>query len=201
VDVGVEYEVRALRRTARARAVESGEPPKETVEKVDVGPIGRVELSVSRAVWCVIQGDSRGADNVSSRLRVQLLQMRPIRTQGELMNFKNLLLIPALCLLPLVTGCGDDCKSSCDDAKKCSGANGSADCDKFCDSGSDLSDKAGCKSKWDDVVSCESDQKDVCDTKDTSCQAKEEAWSTCIGTYCAKTENQKVCTDFLATAP
>jgi len=117
------------------------------------------------------------------------------------MNLKNLALIPALCLLQLVTACGNDCKSGCDDEKKCSGANASADCDSFCDKGDSIADDAKCKNQWDDLTSCIADQKNVCQDQETACAAKRDGFFVCVAPYCQASAHTAECTAWFASSP
>jgi len=111
------------------------------------------------------------------------------------MNFNKFLIIPVLALFPAITACGNACKSSCDDANACAGVTTKKDCGSYCDKSQTLAEDANCSSQYDDFVSCVGDMDDVCNEKDTSCDAKGTAFFGCVLPYCMKTANAAQCKD------
>lgn len=109
------------------------------------------------------------------------------------MNFKKFLIIPVLALFPAITGCGDDCKSQCEDANECAGVTTKADCDDLCDKLEKLAEDADCSDQWDDLASCGSDQ-DACKDAGDACKSESDAYGACITPYCTK--NPTACTLF-----
>jgi hypothetical protein len=101
------------------------------------------------------------------------------------MNFKKFLMIPLFAALPLVTGCGNDCKSTCEDGNDCPGRTTKVDCDKFCDDMEKLSDDADCSDEYDDLWSCGSDQ-DACKADETACKSEGDKYQACLTPYCTK---------------
>lgn len=101
------------------------------------------------------------------------------------MNFKKFLMIPLFAALPLVTGCGNDCKSACEDGNDCPGVTMKADCDKVCDDAEKLADDASCSDQYDDLMSCASDQ-DACKPDANACKSETEKMIACMTPYCTK---------------
>jgi hypothetical protein len=133
--------------------------------------------------------------------RARALRRGAPETIGESMNFKKILFVPLLALLPAITACGNNCSDVCEDQKKCKDANASANCDDFCDKGDDLADNADCKDQWDDVIDCGADQDDVCSDTDKSCDAKFTAFFTCVTPYCSNAAHLAECTAWGAASP
>lgn len=96
------------------------------------------------------------------------------------MNLRKWMLVPVLALSALVTGCGDDCESLCEDGNECEGVEEKVDCGKFCEDLEKLVEAAGCEDQYDDSLSCASDQDDVCKADDNSCEAEQTALSECM---------------------
>ena len=109
------------------------------------------------------------------------------------MNFKKFLMIPLFAALPLVTGCGNDCKSVCEDSNDCAGRTTKVDCDKFCDDSKQIAEDADCSDKYDDAWDCGAGVDDVCKADDTSCSSEYSALQACVLPYCMKAENQTKC--------
>jgi hypothetical protein len=112
-----------------------------------------------------------------------------------------MMMLCALALGGLAVGCGNNCKSVCEDGKKCSSDNPNSvpaalDCGKLCDDTDKVSDAANCNSEKDASLDCQSGLKDICSTTDTSCDAKANAFGTCIGTYCQAHSSDSACTTF-----
>ena len=111
------------------------------------------------------------------------------------MDLRKMMVVCAVALSGLAVGCkSDTCKSTCEDAKKCSDATATdkaRDCGKFCDDVDNLSDSANCNSQKDKLVDCE-DGADACDAN--ACASQQTAWGTCIGVYCAAHSNDANCT-------
>jgi hypothetical protein len=111
------------------------------------------------------------------------------------MNLSKLLVVCAVALGGLAVGCGNKCKSECEDSKKCADATDAdknRDCDKACDDLDKVSDAAKCDSQKDKYFDCE-DGKDQCATTD-SCADQFTAFFTCVGTYCAAHSTDSACT-------
>lgn len=104
------------------------------------------------------------------------------------MNLKKIMVLCALALGGLAVGCGNKCKSSCEDAKDCSGATAETkaeDCGKVCDDAEKLADKMDCSSEYDDYVSCVHGLDDICKFNPlTDCQKEAAAGNACTVKYC-----------------
>lgn len=87
-------------------------------------------------------------------------------------------LVSALVLGALTTGCGPDCEAMCNDAKKCEGAEQSVDCKKSCEDGEKAAESAGCEKQYEDILDCEDDQDDLC--KADVCSAEIKALTDCM---------------------
>ncbi len=112
------------------------------------------------------------------------------------MNLNRMMVVCALALGGLAVGCGNKCKSECDDSKKCadsSDAQKNVDCDKLCDDLDKVSDAAKCDSQKDSWLDCE-DGKDQCAANDP-CEDKFSSFFSCIGTYCGAHPTDSACTD------
>jgi hypothetical protein len=110
------------------------------------------------------------------------------------MNLRKMMLVCAVALGGLAVGCGNKCKSTCEDGKKCADAEPSkktADCDKLCDDLDDLSDTANCSDQYDKLMDC-ADDHDACD--DNACAAEGSAWGACVGAYCVAHTTDAKCT-------
>ena len=115
------------------------------------------------------------------------------------MNLPKMLALPLVALFALA--CADHCKDSCDDLKKCPGANANADCESFCDKGEVLSEHANCQDKWDDLADCYSDQNGACQDKDSACDGQLAAVGACFTTYCRNTAHSSECSAFASASP
>ncbi len=114
------------------------------------------------------------------------------------MNLNRMMVVCALALGGLAVGCGDKCKSLCEDGQKCSDASAavkSEDCGKQCDDLNKVSDAAGCNSQKDSALDCEDGIKDKC-SGDTSCNDKLTAMLTCIVNYCTAHQTDSACTTY-----
>lgn len=98
------------------------------------------------------------------------------------MTWKTLVVVPLLALMPLVTGCGADCESLCEDSnEKCEGEN--LDCADVCGDLESLNEKGGCEDSYDEAVSCRGDQDDIC--KKDVCTSEDAAYTQCVFKYCS----------------
>jgi hypothetical protein len=112
------------------------------------------------------------------------------------MDLRKMMVVCAVALSGLAVGCGNKCKSSCEDGQKCADATAeekALDCGKFCDDADSVSDAASCSDQFDKLVDCQDDA-DACSA--TSCSAQTDAWSTCVGTYCVAHATDAKCTAF-----
>ncbi|HEX6765513.1 MAG TPA: hypothetical protein VF103_08555 [Polyangiaceae bacterium] len=101
------------------------------------------------------------------------------------MNLKKLMTVPMLAMALFAVGCGPDCEGNCEDSAKCDGSPlADVDCGDYCSKVEDLNDKAGCGDQFDDLLSCASDQDDIC--KGDACSSESKAYSDCFGKYCEK---------------
>jgi hypothetical protein len=119
------------------------------------------------------------------------------------MNLSKLLVVCAVALGGLAVGCGNKCKSLCDDEKKCADASDTVknqDCDKQCDDLDKLSDAAKCNSQKDDLLDCEDGVKDKCSSTDMSCNDKSTAFGACVLTYCTAHPDDSNCKTFGASS-
>ena len=110
------------------------------------------------------------------------------------MNLSKMIPVLVLALAGMATACGNKCKSTCEDAKDCAGADKSTDCDKECDDADKNADTQGCSDQYDDVVSCISDLDDICKfdpTKD--CLSQETALGACSQKYCTAHASDASC--------
>ncbi len=110
------------------------------------------------------------------------------------MDLKKMMVVCAVALGGLAVGCGGDtCKSSCEDAKKCSDATAevkATDCGKSCDDLDSLSDTAKCSDQYDKLMDC-ADDHDACDKN--ACSAEGAAWGTCVFAYCTAHPTDSKC--------
>jgi len=117
------------------------------------------------------------------------------------MNLNKIMVVCALALGGLAVGCGDKCKSLCDDDKKCADASDATknrDCTKSCDDLDKVSDAGGCGSQKSDWLDCADGVKDKCSTTDMSCNDKATALFTCITTYCLAHPDDSTCKSYEA---
>lgn len=116
------------------------------------------------------------------------------------MNLKRMMVLCALALGSLAVGCGNKCKSACDDEKKCPSATGTPaalDCDTLCDDIDKVSDAASCGSQKDKLYDCEDGIKDKCATDASNqCSSQNDAWTTCVLTYCTAHPDDADCKKF-----
>ena len=96
------------------------------------------------------------------------------------MTLRKLTIVPMLALALFATGCGDDCVSLCEDANECEGAEKVDDCDKECEDAKKAAEDAGCEDQFDDLLSCASDQDDVCKPDENACSSEAEAFVKCM---------------------
>jgi hypothetical protein len=108
-----------------------------------------------------------------------------------------MMLAPVFMLAGLVTGCGDDCVSSCEDGKECSDATAeqkAVDCDKECEDNEKNAETMGCEDEYDDVASCISDLDDICKfNPETDCKTEGTAFFACFTKYCTAHEGDAAC--------
>lgn len=107
------------------------------------------------------------------------------------MNFNKLLIVPFLAFA--VTACGNDCKSTCEDANDCAGRTTKANCDDQCDKADQLADDSDCGDQYDDYMSCLADQDDICKITATTCSSEATALGACVLPYCMKSEHTAQC--------
>lgn len=110
------------------------------------------------------------------------------------MDLRKMMVVCAVALGGLAVGCGNKCKSSCEDGKKCADATAeqkAADCGKVCDDLDSLSSAASCSDQYDKLMSC-ADDHDACDNN--ACGAESAAWITCVGNYCTAHPTDTKCT-------
>jgi hypothetical protein len=99
------------------------------------------------------------------------------------MNLKKLMTVPTLAMALFAVGCGADCESLCEDDQNCAdSALADVNCADYCKKVEDLNEKAGCKDQFDDLLSCSSDQDDIC--KYDGCSPEDMAYRQCQVTYC-----------------
>jgi hypothetical protein len=115
------------------------------------------------------------------------------------MNLKKMMVVCALALGGLAVGCGNKCKSLCEDGQKCPGADKSIDCGKSCDDLDNVSSAASCDDQKNKLLDCEDGLSDKCN--ETSCASQIEAFGTCVGTYCAAHPTDSSCTAFIKDNP
>jgi len=109
------------------------------------------------------------------------------------MDLRKMMLVCAVALGGFAVGCGNKCKSSCEDAKDCADATAddkARDCGKSCDDADSLSDAASCSDQYDKLVDCEDDH-DACDSN--ACGTQITTWATCVGGYCATHSSGSKC--------
>jgi hypothetical protein len=95
------------------------------------------------------------------------------------MNLKKLTMVPMLAMALFAVGCGADCESLCEDTQECEGAE-KVDCAKQCEETEKAVEKAGCEDQYDDVLSCASDQDDVCKPDEDACKSELSAFTKCM---------------------
>ena len=116
------------------------------------------------------------------------------------MDLRKMMVVCAVALGGFAVGCGNKCKSSCEDGKDCAGATAeqkATDCGKLCDDMDSLSDAANCSDQYDKLMDC-ADDHDACD--DNACSEEGTAWGTCVVTYCTAHPTDSKCTAFGADA-
>jgi len=74
---------------------------------------------------------------------------------------------------------GPDCRSICDEAMDCEGAE-QADCAGLCQDAEDQADRAGCRSEFDDLIDCDADLPDICNPSSDACGAESAAFTQCM---------------------
>jgi hypothetical protein len=119
-----------------------------------------------------------------------------VTIEEEDMNLKRTMVLCALALGVLAVGCGNSCKSNCDDYKKCavSPIPSGLSCDTFCDDVDNVSDAASCNSQKDKLLDCEDGVKDKCATDSADkCDSQQTAWDDCLNTYCKAHPDDKDC--------
>jgi hypothetical protein len=110
------------------------------------------------------------------------------------MNVRSLLAIGLVTLAAFVGGCGGaDCKSLCEDAKACDGADKDLDCADSCADAVKQRDASGCTAEYDKIISCQAAKADVCDTKDTSCDDEGKAYGECFVKFCTDNPDDENC--------
>jgi hypothetical protein len=117
------------------------------------------------------------------------------------MMLNRTMVVCALALAVLAVGCGDKCKSVCDEQKKCSdtvaGLPDGMTCDKLCDDVNGVSDASKCDKQRDDYYDCADKVEDKCDASSrNTCDTQQSTWSDCIGTYCQAHPSDKDCKKF-----
>jgi len=93
----------------------------------------------------------------------------------------------------LVAGCGADCVSLCEDRKECEGADRDQDCADHCEEVVSLVEKASCEDQYDELLSCESEQDDICRSDENACTTESNEYSACLAEYC--TDHLLDCSD------
>ncbi|HEX6275036.1 MAG TPA: hypothetical protein VFZ53_18465 [Polyangiaceae bacterium] len=95
------------------------------------------------------------------------------------MNLKKLTIVPMLAMALFAVGCGADCESLCEDGQECKDAE-KVDCAEECEKIEKAVEKAGCEDQYDDVLSCSSDQDDICKPDEDACESEAEAFAKCM---------------------
>jgi len=109
------------------------------------------------------------------------------------MNFKKLLMIPLFAAMAALTGCGgNDCKSVCEDANDCDGAE-KVDCGKQCDELEKAAKETDCEDEFDDLWDCAGDE-DVCKADSSACSSEASAMVNCVVKYCTAHSTAAACT-------
>jgi hypothetical protein len=98
------------------------------------------------------------------------------------MTLRKLAIVPMLALVMFATGCGDDCESVCEARNGCADVEREEDCSKACEDDAREAEDADCEDQYDEVVSCVSDQDDVCDEAKLgeACRSEFTAFNECM---------------------
>jgi hypothetical protein len=113
-------------------------------------------------------------------------------------NASRLILSLSAALLFAVSGCSTPCETVCSTFNDCplNKRDHDVDCTTFCGREQQFEEtaaKAGvdtCKKQFDAYISCwETNSADICDAKNTKCDATLTAWTDCMATFCAVAAN------------
>jgi hypothetical protein len=119
------------------------------------------------------------------------------------MRFKSLVLVVSALSFATLVGCKSKCESNCDEMsdKDCDNADHD-DCLHLCIMEDDMEqDTDKCTQEFDDLMSCISDQSDICKVLETDtdtgklkkCNSESEDYAKCFADYCADHDKRDYC--------
>jgi len=123
---------------------------------------------------------------------------RPVQTPRYIVNASHLIRSLSAAILLAVSGCSTPCESVCATFNDCpiSKRNHDVDCPTFCGREQQFEEKAAatgadtCQSQFNAYISCwDTNSANICDAKNTSCDASLTAWTDCMAKFCAVEAN------------